>query len=62
MMGGDGSLGYWSRKTSHFPSRFCNDDDESSEEEGLGVSLGEESHGYVSLETSHPSTINHRGC
>ena len=55
---GDQSLGYFSCKTRHYPSRHLNNGDESSEEEGMEVSLGEESLGHRYLDTSHSSSIN----
>ena len=54
-MRGDGSLGYWSCKTSHSSSCRRNDNDEICEEEGIEASSGEECRGHRSLETSHSS-------
>ena len=59
---GNGSLGYCSRKTSHYYYGHCNNDDESYEEEVIDVSSGEESHGHRSLDTSHSSSSNHICC
>ena len=58
MIRGNGSLGNWSRKTSHSYSRRHNDDDKSSGEEGLEVSLGEESCGLGTLDTRHTFSSN----
>ena len=57
-VGGDGSLGCWSRKTSHYSSFRCNDYDENPKEEGIEVSSGEESRGRRYLDTSHYSSSN----
>ena len=58
----DLSLGYWSHKTSHSSSQPHNVDNEFYEEEGLEVSLGEESCGHRLLETSHSSSSHYVGC
>ena len=50
---GNGSLGYWYRKTSNSSSYRHNDDDKGSQVEILEVSLGEESRGHRSLDNSH---------
>ena len=42
-MSGDGSLGYWSIKDSHYSFHRPNNDNSMSEEEGLELYLGEES-------------------
>ena len=42
MMRGNGSLGYWSRNTIHYYYHHCNKYGESSEEEGIEVSLDDE--------------------
>ena len=60
-MRGDGSLGYWYHNTSHFPSHCRNDNSENFKEEGLKMSLGDEKHVYMSLETSHCFSSNHGG-
>ena len=45
-MNGNGILGYWSRKTSHYSSRHRNDNAKSLDEKVLVVYLGEESRGH----------------
>ena len=57
-MCGDQSLGFRSRNTSYYSDCRRNDDDVISEEEGMEVSLGEESCGHMSLETSHFSQLS----
>ena len=52
MIRGDGSLGSLSCNTSHYSSHHRNEDDVSSEEEGIEVSSGEEILGHRYLETS----------
>ena len=61
-MRGDGSLGYWFRKTSHSYTWHRKYDDESSTKECIEVSLGEEGCEHRSLETRHYSSCNHGGC
>ena len=58
---GDGSLGYWSRKTSHYSFRHHNDDDEVFEEEVPEVYLGEYSRGHRYQDNSQSSSSNHGG-
>ena len=48
---GNGIIVSWYRKTINYSPCFRNDNNESSEEEILEVSLGEESCGHKSLET-----------
>ena len=55
MMRGDGIIGYWSVKTSHYSSCRRNDNDEGSEEEGIEVSSGEE---VVDIGLLRPVTLN----
>ena len=57
-MMGDGSPGSWSRNTIHYSYRHCNNSNGSSEEEGIEVSLGEESRGHRYLDTSQFSSSN----
>ena len=54
----DGSLVSLSCKAIHYSSRRSNDNNEISEEEGIEVSLGKESHIHRSLETIHSSSCN----
>ena len=56
-MSGDGSLGYWSQDTSHSPYHHCNNNDISNDE-SLGVSVGDIKRGFRSQETSHYSSRN----
>ena len=58
MIRGDGSLGSRSCKTIHYSSYRSKDNNESSEEEGIEVSLGQEIHGNRSLGTIHSSSCN----
>ena len=58
MMRGNGSLVSWYQNTSHSYSRRRSNGDK---EEGIEVSLGEESHRHISLEISRSSSINY-GC
>ena len=58
-MRGNGSLGYQSHNTIHYPSHHHNDDYKSSEKEFLEVYSGEESCGHRSQETRHYTSINH---
>ena len=60
-MGGNGSPGYWSCKTSHSFYHCCNNENKNSEEECLAVSFGDEICGHRSLDTSHSSACNHGG-
>ena len=53
LMRGYGSLGYQYRKKNHYSSRRRNGDDRSSEEEYIGVYLGEEGRGHVYIDTIH---------
>ena len=55
---GDGSLGHWYLKASHYSSHRHNNEDKISEEENLEASSGEESRGHRSLETIHSSSSN----
>ena len=59
---GDESLGSWSLKTSHNSSSRCHSKDESSKEEGLEVSSGEETHENRYRDTSHSSSSNCKFC
>ena len=61
MIGGDGSLGSWYRKTIHSSSCRSNNDNKNSEEEGIDVSSGEESHENRCIETIHSSSCNSGG-
>ena len=54
-MRGDGSLGSRSCKTIHYSSSRCNNDDESSEEEGIEASFGEKN--VVDIGLSRPATL-----
>ena len=58
----NGSLGPWFHKTIHSSSCCCNNNHENSEEEFIELSLGEESHGHMSLVTSQCFASNHGGC
>ena len=58
----DRILGYFSLKTSHYSSLHSNNNGKSSEEVALEVSLGEESRGHGSLETSHSSSSDCGDC
>ena len=61
MTRGDGSLGSWSRKTSHSSSQRRINDDKSPEEEVLEVNFGEERSGHRPLEKIQCSSRN-LGC
>ena len=56
-MSGDGSLGYWSRETSHSSFRHCNDGG-ISEDESIEMSAGYGICGYMSLDTRKSSSCN----
>ena len=60
-MRGDGSPVPWSSNTIHSSYRHFNNSNESSEEEGIEVYLGEESCGHRYLETSQFSLSNRGG-
>ena len=61
-MSGDGRLIYWSRNISRSSSHPHNDNDGTSKEGGLEVSLGEKNCGHRSLDTIHSYSSNHVGC
>ena len=52
-----GSIGYWYRETSNFPSNHRNND-VISEDEIIEVSAGDGIHGHTYLETIHSSSCN----
>ena len=60
-MWGNRSLESRSHKTIHYSAHRRSNSDESSEEEGMKVSLVEEIHGHRYLETSHSSSLNRGG-
>ena len=60
-MRGHGSLGYWYNETIYSSYCHCNDNDESSEEELIEVSLGEKIRVHRSLETRHCYSSNIEG-
>ena len=61
-MRGNGSIGSWYRNTIYSSYQCRNDDEKSSEEEVLKLSLGEESRTHGSLKTSHCSSRNIGSC